>query len=104
LNPDYFLLQKVKISSRLLELDCREGVFLCCPTNVVLVVLSEGPALKRKPTPPKDVRRPSEEEKAETEAEEQELVTVTKVVEEVGICVVLISSQSHFISNMGFCA
>lgn len=42
----------------------------------------EGPTLKRKPTPPKNGRRASEEDKAETE-EEQELVTVTKVVEEI---------------------
>ena len=46
------------------------------------VSFSEGPTLKRKPTPPKNGRRASEEDKAETE-EEQELVTVTKVVEEV---------------------
>lgn len=45
------------------------------------VSFSEGPTLKRKPTPPKNGRRASED-KAETE-EEQELVTVTKVVEEV---------------------
>ncbi|XP_078383330.1 protein scribble homolog isoform X2 [Oculina patagonica] len=44
----------------------------------------EGPALKRKPTPPKGFgRRSSEEEKADTENDEQELVTVTKVVEEI---------------------
>lgn len=47
-------------------------------------ILAEGPALKRKPTPPKGLgRRASEEEKADTENDEQELVTVTKVVEEV---------------------
>ncbi|XP_068737524.1 protein scribble homolog [Montipora capricornis] len=39
----------------------------------------EGPALKRKPTPP---RRASEDDKA-AELDEQELVTVTKVVEEI---------------------
>lgn len=40
--------------------------------------------MKRKPTPPNGFgRRASEEEKADTENEEQELVTVTKVVEEV---------------------
>lgn len=40
--------------------------------------------MKRKPTPPKVLgRHGSEEEKAETENDEQELVTVTKVVEEV---------------------
>ena len=40
--------------------------------------------MKRKPTPPKVLgRHASEEEKAETENDEQELVTVTKVVEEV---------------------
>lgn len=42
--------------------------------------------MKRKPTPPKVLgRHGSEEEKAETENDEQELVTVTKVVEEVSI-------------------
>jgi len=40
--------------------------------------------LKRKPTPPKGFgRHASEEEKADTENDEHELVTVTKVVEEV---------------------
>ena len=37
----------------------------------------EGPALKRKPTPPSNGLHASEEDKAGTE-EEQELVTVTK--------------------------
>ena len=46
----------------------------------------EGPALKRKPTPPKGFgRRASEEEKGDTDTDEQELVTVTKVVEEASI-------------------
>lgn len=40
--------------------------------------------MKRKPTPPKVLgRHASEEEKADAENDEQELVTVTKVVEEV---------------------
>lgn len=44
----------------------------------------EGPALKRKPTPPKGfVGLTSEEEIAENDDDEQELVTVTKVVEEI---------------------
>lgn len=52
----------------------------CVFKNSHFVVISEGPALKTKPSPP---RLASEEEKADPEAEEQELVTVTKVVEEV---------------------
>ena len=50
---------------------------------MILVAIPEGPALKRKPTPP---RRVGEEEKADADSEEQELVTVTKVVEEVRVC------------------
>ena len=52
---------------------------MCC-----ICYFLEGPALKRKPTPPKGfVGLTSEEEIAENDDDEQELVTVTKVVEEV---------------------
>lgn len=56
----------------------------CFTNKSIFCILVEGPALKRKPTPPKGFgSRASEEEKADAENEEQELVTVTKVVEEV---------------------
>lgn len=57
-----------------------------------MLYFSEGPVLKRKPTPPKGlVCLTSEEKKAESD-DEQELVTVTKVVEEVqrSLCVVVV--------------
>ena len=69
-------------------------IFAALPTWIV-VVFPEGPALKRKPTPPKTGRRASEEEKADTESEEQELVTVTKVVEEVRSCSPCYTMKSH---------